>query len=123
MSLISASEMAALRGVAESGMISICSIYYRTVTETDNGLVSGYAATADATSECWLTEFTPDSAMIGAIDGAAAIGELFRLRLPVGTTIHSGDKIIVSNASYYVQHHDAENSYLPWVTCAVRKVE
>lgn len=122
MSLISSSEMAALRGVAESGMISTCSIYYRTVTQTDNGSVSGYPDAADATSICWLTEFTPDSALIAAMDGAAALGEMFRLRLPTGTTINSGDKVVIAGLNYFVQHEDRDSTYLPWLTIVVRRV-
>src|SRR5262245_61013212 len=100
MSLVSASEMAALRGIAESGMESTCTIYARTTTQTDNGRVSGYATTGTE-SICWLTEFTPTGSALGVLDGAEAISETFKLRLPVGTTIHSGDKVVILTADYY----------------------
>lgn len=122
MSLVSASEMAALRTVAESGMESTVNIYYRSVEQTEDGLQETFSATA-VTSICWLTERTPDSAMLGPLNGAAAISEQFVLRLPYGTVIHSGDKVVVSGGTYFVQHTNIENTYVPMVSCSLRKVE
>lgn len=123
MSLVSVSEMAALRATAESGMESTVTIYYRTVSRTEDGLQESFDATASLTVIGWLTEATSTSAMTGVLDGAVAISEVFQLHLPVGTVIHSGDKVVVSGAEYMVQHTNVENTYLPMITCSLRKVE
>lgn len=122
MSLLSAAELAEIRSLAESGMASTATILTRAVIETDNGTESVWATSGDDVA-CWVYEMTPNSAELAAISGAIGIGELFSIRVPVGTAVTSGDRIAVGSTIYDVQHTNDADTYGPWLNCACRTVE
>jgi hypothetical protein len=112
--------MAALRDVAMSGMTSTVYIYNRSTTQTEDGQETSYPATPSSTVLGWLYEMTPDAGTLTIISGGESLSELFRLLLPVGTTIASGDKVIVGNSIFYVQHLNEDNTHLPVLVAALR---
>jgi len=122
MTLISASELAAVQSVAESGMIA--SVYIQTRT-TDTTSPDGWVETfVEATQPVrgWLYEFTPGGATIGETAGAMGLAEQSWLRLPVGTAIGSGDRARIGTNVFVIQHTNDSSTYQPWVACAVRLV-
>jgi hypothetical protein len=121
MALVSDSEMAALRGLAESGMVTEVTILVRATVVTDDGQENVWA-TGD-TVNGWLYEVTPMGTALGAIAGAVGITETFSLRVPVGTAVNSGDHVAIGSTIYTVQHTNADNTYSPWVVMSVKVVE
>lgn len=122
MSLISPGELAQIQSIAQSGMTATCSILTRATVETDDGQESVWATSALDIS-CWVKELTPASGMIGAIAGAVGISETFSIRVPIGTTVISGDQIMVSTKAYTVQSTSGDDTYPAWLNCACRLVE
>ncbi len=121
MSLVSDSEMAALRAVAESGMVTEAVILIRATVVTDDGQENVWAT--GETVNSWLYEVTPTGTTLGAIAGAVGLAGTFSLRVPVGTTVTSGDQVAIGTTIYTVQHSNAENTYSPWVILSVKAVE
>ncbi len=122
MTLISDSEMAALRDVALSGMVTSVAIYNRTTVETPDGQETDYPATPSSTVQGWLYELTPYSNAVTVISGGEGMSEFFRLLLPVGTTIAVGDKAVIGSGTYYVQNTGEDNTYKPTLTVSLRRV-
>jgi hypothetical protein len=120
MTLVSDSEMAALRAVALSGMVTTIHIYHATNVRTEDGNEAGYPSTPSLTVLGWLTEQTPDSATMGVYDGGQSVPEQHRLILPVGTVIGLNDKVVVGNGTYYVQHTSSDNTYKPLLNVTLR---
>ena len=123
MTLISAAEMAAIQGLAESGMVTSVAVFHQVTTAGDDGRVATYPATADFTVTGWIKEITPDSVMAGVHSGEIGVVETHVLRVPVGTAIVSGDKIVSGTASLIVQHTSAEDTYQPWLICTLKMLE
>ncbi len=119
MSLISDAELAAIQGVAESGMHTPVYIQRRTNVETADGQSSEWVEDSQAVLG-WLYEFTPGGATIGVIAGQAGLSEGIWLRMPVGTNISSGDRARVGSSIFTVEHTNEDSTYRPWIACAVR---
>ena len=120
MTLISASELAAIQAVAESGMNT--SVYIqRRVTNRDDE--DGWTETwvEDTQSVLgWLYEFTPGGATIGVIAGQMGLSESVWLRVPIGTNISSGDRARIGSNVFKIEHTNEDSTYRPWIACAVR---
>ncbi len=121
MTLISATEIAALRGVVESGMESTVVIKRLTTSEADFGDATAF--TTVATVKGWLREITTVAAGIGEVGGVTAVAETHRLFVPVGTDLRSGDIVLVNGESFRVQHTDASSTYLTHLTAILRRSE
>lgn len=121
MSLLSASELAAVQGVAQSGMQTSVAIYHGAKTQTDDGQEWGYPASPDLTVLGWLREITPSSAKLDVIDGQTAISETHRLFLPVGTDARTGDKIVIAGLEYVCQRTNKGDTYPAALVCWLRR--
>jgi hypothetical protein len=88
--------------------------------QTDDGQETTYPATPSSTVLGWLYEMTPNAGTLTIIDGGESLSELFRLLLPVGTVIGSGDKAVVGSSTFYVQHVNEDNTHLPVLVAALR---
>ena len=122
MTLLTAGELAEIQSLAQSGMASTATILTRTVIETDDGLESVWATNGDDVP-CWVYEATAPTATLGAIAGAVGISEVFKVRLPVGSDAHSGDRLAISAVVYDIQHTNSDDTYPAWLECACRMVE
>lgn len=122
MTLISASELAAIQGVAESGMEGTATILTRITVQTADGQESQWA-TNGSDVPCWVYEVTPITGTLGAIAGAVGLSETFSIRVPVGSEVFAGDHLAVSAVIYNVESTNAQSSYKPWLICACRAVE
>jgi hypothetical protein len=121
MSLLSASEIAAVQGIAESGMVTSVAIYHGATTQTDNGQKWGYPASPDLTTTGWLREITPSSAKLDVHDGQTAISETHRLFLRVGTDARTGDKIVIAGLDYICQRTNVGDTYPAALVCWLRR--
>ena len=103
-------------------MTGTATILTRTTVETENGQESVWATNGEDV-ECWVYEATSTSATLGSISGGLGISEVFSIRLPVGSDVHSGDRLAVASVMYDVQHTNESDSYPAWLNCACRAVD
>lgn len=122
MSLISASELGAIRSLAESGMTSLATILTRITVETADGQESQWA-TAGLDVPVWVYQATPIGGTLGAVSGAVGISQTFSIRMPVGTVVGSGDHVVVGAVTYLVEQDNSESTYAPWLVLGCRTLE
>ena len=122
MTLTSPAELAAIQSIARSGMTGTATVLTRAVIETDNGQESVWAQVGEDV-ECWVYESTPGGATLGAIAGALGISEIFSIRVPIGTSVFSGDHLIVNAKTFNVEHTNSDSTYPAWFECSCRQVE
>lgn len=122
MSLLSPSELAEIRSLAQSGMAGAATILVRSTIETENGTESVWATSGDDVA-CWVYELTGNGAELRGISGAVAIPENFSIRVPIGTEVAGGDRIAVGSRMYDVQNTNAQDTYGVWLNCICRIVE
>jgi hypothetical protein len=119
MTLISASELAALRGVAELGMVTPASVYRKQNVEDENGQHSEW--TLQSTVQGWLySEPTP---ILTINAGQLADVNTVRFFCPVGSDVQTGDKLVVSGSEYTVSDTNSEGTWLPLLRCSLRRSE
>lgn len=119
MTLVSESELEALRQVAESSFPTDVTIYRQTRTTTSEGSVSAW--TRVTTVKGWLKEETTPP--VGDVGGVQATVPVYRLNVPVGTDIQAGDRVRIEGATYEVNDTNSEDSYLTHVTARLRRRE
>jgi len=122
MSLITAAEMAAIREVAESGLVTPVYIQTKSI---DRDAPDGWSETWVESSTPvagWLYEITPSGATLGVVAGAVGLAESLWLRLPVGTAVEPGDRARVGSSTFVIQHTNDDSTYLPWLVCSVKIV-
>lgn len=119
--LISDAEMVSLRDVAALGMQTPVSIYKRATNVTADGQQSGWATTAASTVNGWLySSPTPQISIVGAEE---ALVNTYRLFVPVGTDIESGDHVVIGGAMFTCSDTNVESTHLPLLRCSLRRVE
>ena len=121
MSLLSTSEMAAIRATAESGFITPVTIQRRTLVVNDYGSQEQY--TTIATVDGWMTEVTPNGTGLTEVGGVQAVPGNYRLFVPVGTDIRSADLVTLGGLDFVVQHTDEGGSYLPFLTIIMQRAD
>lgn len=120
MSLLSDSELAAIQGVALSGMTTSVGIYHGATVKNDTGQKWAYPTTPDLTVLGWLTELTGQSPRLDVIDGQTAVSETHRLFLPVGTDCRVGDKVVINSGNFIVQSVNQDDTYPAALRCYLR---
>jgi hypothetical protein len=119
MSLLSPSELLEIQSLGRSGMAGTATILTRAIIETADGQENVWAQVGEDV-DCWVYEITADSATLGAISGAVALVEVFKIRLPVGSPAFSGDRLAVGSNLYDIQHTNDTDTYAIWLDCACR---
>lgn len=122
MTLISPSELLAIQSIAESGMTGTATILTRATVETANGQESVWATVGEDVP-CWVKQVTGDSALLGAISGGVGIGQVFNVRVPIGSAVNSGDELAIGSIIYSVESQNQSDTYPAWLECNVRTVE
>lgn len=117
--LLSTTELAAIRGVAESGMVTPVQLLRLIVTEGPTGDEEGWAD--NGTVQGWV--YSTPTPMITVVSGAQALVNTYRLFVPVGTDILTGDRVGIGIEQYTVSDTTAESTWLPMLTVSLRKVE
>jgi hypothetical protein len=119
MSLVSASELSALRGVAELGMTTPATIQRRATVVDADGQHSEWQTASTITG--WL--FSEPQPVLTIDSGSTVMVNTYRWFCPVGTDIRSGDKIIIGGSDFTVSDTNAESTWLPLLRCSLRRIE
>lgn len=125
--LVTDAQVAALRSVAERGLKDTVTIYKRTrVTDEndpDNAHGDDYETwvAQSPTVLGWL--FSSPSSVIDEFNGRMALINTYRLFLPVGTDVASGDQVEVNGHRFVVSDTVNESTWLPILRCSVRRAE
>ena len=119
MSLLSPSELNAIRTVAPSGMQTTVNLFR--LKTTDNAVGTEQTYPPNGTVKGWL--YSTPTPTITLVSGEQAIVNTYRLFLPIGTDILTGDRVVIGAQEYTVSDTDAESTWLPMLTVSLRKVE
>lgn len=117
--LVSDSELAALRDVAEMGMQTDVAIHARSKEKTDNGQRDMW--TYSTTVKGWLNS-TP-TPVITQVSGEMATVNTYRLFLPVATAIRPGDHAVIGGVTFIVSDTTGESTWNPLLRCSLRLAE
>lgn len=123
MTLISPAELAAIQEIGLSGLTSSCTVYKRETQATADGQQNMWVA--GPTVPCWVYEITPTTVVLDPVDGAASLAQIFHVRVPMGTDVGSGDRLVLSSfpgSTYIVQNTNNDGTYPVWLDCAVRRL-
>lgn len=123
--LLTSSQLASIQTLGLSGMTTSVGIYPTTLdTGLDNsddayGSTLTYASSPSATVLGWLvgTWATSRDTGIGDINTTT----LYKLRLPVGTTIRQGWVVKISGNEYLVEDAGTDQTWPEWLTCMVKR--
>jgi len=120
--LVSASQMAQLRSVAEMGMQSTVVITKRTFNDTnpytDDEVV---ASETTITTIGWLRS-TP-AGDIRTMNAMQAVVSSHRLFVPVGTDISPGDRVEVDGEQFTVQDTSVESTWKVLIRATLERIE
>ena len=126
--LISDKQLEEIRKLPVLGMQTTVSIHARsTATPPADDYGDDYLS-YDLTNETRRGEvkgwFYSTPAQTQDVDtGMVVTTTTYRLLLPVGTVIYTGDHVVVGTDEYTVSDTDAEGTWLPMLTCNLRKRE
>ena len=124
MTLLSASQMAAIRSMGEKGMTVDVTIRRINAYAIDDSNPFGdddvSYATTTVTVKGWLIsnmgrDFEEDSDRIVAVHD-------FTLRIPVGTAVDARDIATIAGVDYTVMETNAEDTWPEWTECYLKKV-
>lgn len=125
------SELTAIRSLAELGMQSQVIIKKRTPVTDDTDPRNVYGDDAEEfaepiwgdglTTKGWL--FSTPSPVITVVGGVMALVNTYRLFVPVGTDVESGDRVDIDTATFIVSDTVAESTWLPMLVVSLRRVE
>lgn len=116
--LVSPAQLAGLRAVGARGFDTEVIIMRTLQTETPFGSDDVWA-TVDIV-DGWLREMS--NTKVGETVYVLSSTGTYRLHLPVGTDIVSGDEVIVDDGTYSVQNVNTENTLKVFTTAQLRKV-
>lgn len=119
MGLVSASQLIALRTIANKGLVTTIVISRPTQTQTAYGTASTYSEVE--TTLGWLRQMagTAPGENISFISTTGT----FRLHLPYGTDIRVDDRVTVNGNDYSVTDTNADNTIQVYTTAQLRRVE
>lgn len=120
--LVSDSQIARLRTVAELGMQSTVVITKRTYDDTnpytDDEVVSSEST---ITTKGWLRS-TP-AGDIRSMNNMQAVVSSHRLFVPVGTDIATGDKVTIDGHDFIVQDTSVESTWKVLIRATLERIE
>ena len=124
--LVTDAQVAALRSVAERGLKDTVTVYRRTaLAESDPDNIYGDDTETwvaqSPTVKGWL--FSTPSPSIDEFNGRMALVNTYRLFLPVGTEVESGDQVDINGHRFVVSDTVEESTWLPILRCSLRRAE
>lgn len=120
--LVSDSQIASLRKIAELGMQTDVVIHKRTFNDTNPYSDDEVIATDVPTVvRGWLR--TSPAGEIKSLTGQIAVVTTHRLLLPVGTDITSGDQVTIDGTTYTVQETTQSNTWRVLIHCQLERTE
>jgi hypothetical protein len=123
MPLVSESQLNSLRSVVESGLITDVIVINSTKVDSPFG-DDEYAPEGESlrqTVKGWLREVPAGT--IDVVSGVMASTGVYRLFLPLGTTIANGDRVIVNDAQYIVQDTNQDSTYKVTLKVSLKRAE
>jgi hypothetical protein len=121
MPLVSDGQLAALRGVIETGMITDVSILSRSTADNAYGDDQSESWAATTTVKGWLR--TVPEGTIDIISGVQADVSIYRLFVPVGTDIKNNDRVMIDGRRFIVTDTNVESTYKVALKCSLRRAE
>jgi hypothetical protein len=122
MPLVSDSQMTALRGVINEGMITEVTILAHQTTDNAYGDEQTESWPGPGTTVMGWLRTVPEGT-IDVISGVQADVSIYRLFVPVGTEIGNNDKVRIEDRLYVVTDTNKESSYQVALKCSLRRAE
>lgn len=119
--LLSAAQLAAVQGVALTGMQTPITIQRRSTQDSVYGDGDEVVYTTVATAKGWF--HSSPTPMQEQDSGALVTANTYRLFLPVGTNVKIGDRVLVGAEQYVVSDTTAESTWKALLSCSLRKRE
>lgn len=119
--LLSPAQLAAIQGVAATGLVDTCKVCPRTITPSTIGGDDTITWPAGATVPCWTRQMNDPH--LAAELGLVVSEGIFRINLPVDTVVHIDDQIEIDGARYTVQNTNDENTYRVFQEIYARRLE
>jgi hypothetical protein len=127
--LLTDKQMQSIRGLALLGMVTRITIERQgeTTPPVDGDYGDDFLSYTQ-TTESRFTEvkgwfYSTPTRELEVDTGAVVTANTYRLFLPVGTDVLPGDRVHVGNEDYTVTDTTAEGTWLPLLTCNLRKRE
>jgi hypothetical protein len=121
--LVTESQLNRLRKVVELGMVTDVTIV--NATQADNPFSDDeYVQEAEGlrqTVKGWLREVPAGT--IDVVSGVMANTGIYRLFLPLGTTINNGDRVIVNDEQFIVQDTNQDSTYKVTLRVSLARAE
>ena len=119
MSLLSPSELGALSAVVESGMTSDITILRLMSVDSATGQDQSWTMTSVVKG--WM--YSGAAPVLTIVSGAQALVDTFRLFVPLGTDVRTGDRVQVGGETYTVSDTTAESTWQAMLTVSLRKAD
>jgi len=119
--LLSESQLAALRGVAELGMINTVVISRPTQVDSAYGDDANITYVTVGTAKGWFRS-TP-TPVASADVGSLVTINTYRLLLPTGTDIRPKDQVHLGSEIFLVTDTTGESTYQPYLQVSLRRRE
>jgi hypothetical protein len=122
MPLVSDTQLAALRAVANNGLDSTTAtaILRSVQIENDFGSEDSWA-TVLLDVPCWLREMS--STNVGSMASRLVTTGTYRCHFEAGLDVQAGDHVVIDDTTYDVQGTNVENTIQIFTTAVMRKVE
>lgn len=117
--LLSASEIASVREVAESGMQTTVAVWTRGTVKTVDGWEATYTLTSTILG--WL--FSTPTPVQTEVSGKQTTVNTYRLFLPIGSAIVPGDHAVIGAKTFVVSDVNEESTWLAMLTVSLRFAE
>jgi hypothetical protein len=119
--LLTPGQLIAVQEIALRGMVTPVEIYRRTVADSDYGDDETITYPLFATVDGWL--YSRPTLVMQQDTGALVADNTYRLFLPVGTNILSGDRVTVDGAEFTVIDTTRESTWPALLTVSLRRRE
>lgn len=119
--LLSARQLAAIQGVALTGMKTAIVIQRKTTTDSAYGDDDEVSFVTVATANGWF--YSTPTPQRDLDTGSVVTTNTYRLFLPVDTNVNDGDQVIVGSETYIVSDTTKENTWKALLNCSLRKRE
>lgn len=121
MPLVSATQLNAIRAVANNGLDSTATAILRPIQiENDFGSEDNFA-TVLLDVPCWLREMA--STNVGSMASRLTTVGTYRCHFEAGLDVQPGDTVVIAGVDYAVQGTNVENTLQVFTTALMRKVE
>lgn len=121
MALVTEDMLVMLRQYAYSGLVTDVQIKKRVRGDNEYGDSEETWPTVNSTVKGWLRQMN-DPAILESLGLAGAVG-VFRLEMPVGSDVASGDQVVIGPGIYTVENTNTEDTLQVFLEAYVRKIE